>query len=715
MNHTNTPAPSMRIANRVPQTQPSISLWRTILTMLVLVAGLATSTSAQTFSNFTPVQGPSGTTVTLSDPAFVGTVEVRFNGLLAAAFLPNAGTILTQVPPGATTGRITVTISGTTYTSTADFTVTLPVPSITSFAPVQGPIGSNVNITGQNLNNVTGVLFNGVPSTNVSINSTTSLIAEVPVGATTGRITILSALGNDSTATPFTIITLVQPVITSFSPSSGPVGTTVTILGDNFVSPAQVQSVTFNGVPITVGFILSNTELEVEVPSGATTGRIQVTTANGVATSATDFIVTVQATGFCYNGPNLTQAVVTPTTTPQNFNVPANNVARLAILPPAGIQFYQFSSCNSTGQESSSIVVYQTGRQQASNFGGGPVCPGNLLRGSLNYVSTSRDTIYVQMQDFNCAPMALGGVLTYQLTGRPTGTNLSPSSGPEGTLATITGTGLDLVDDLFFSNTFTGIQSRTPTSITFEVPFGSVTSPISFVIGGIFLNSGLTFTVCQSTGPTITSSTGSNSTCSNAVLVLQGPQGQAGYLWSTGATTQNITVTQSGTYTLQTINGACTSGISAPFRVTVRPAPVATLVYQNDTLVAGPAGATLLWFLNGVSLPTGGSRRFVPTVSGTYSVIAIQQPCRDTATLAITSLAAPLEKSLSLYPNPANDQVVLQGLSVGETLVITNSVGKLVSSSQVVEPNIQLNVNNWPTGVYFLQHGKRKQRLMVQH
>jgi acid phosphatase len=72
------------------------------------------------------------------------------------------------------------------------------------------------------------------------------------------------------------------PELTSFSPLSGPVGTSVTING---AGVAGALSVSFNGVD---GTITSNTESEVsaDVPSGATTGPIAVTTAGGTATTS---------------------------------------------------------------------------------------------------------------------------------------------------------------------------------------------------------------------------------------------------------------------------------------------------------------------------------------------------------------------------------------------------------------------------------------------
>lgn len=79
--------------------------------------------------------------------------------------------------------------------------------------------------------------------------------------------------------------------ITSFTPLSGPVGTSVTITGTNFSSTLASNTVSFNGTSATISSA-SSTELVVAVPTGATTGKITVTAGGQSATSTDDFTVT---------------------------------------------------------------------------------------------------------------------------------------------------------------------------------------------------------------------------------------------------------------------------------------------------------------------------------------------------------------------------------------------------------------------------------------
>src|SRR5207244_1925630 len=118
-------------------------------------------------------------------------------------------------------------------------------PTISSFSPTSGPVGTSVTITGTNFTGATAVTFNGLTAS-FSVNSSTSIAATVPSGATTGPIRVTTLGGTATSASNFTVIP--PPTISSFSPTSGPVGTSVTITGTNFTG---ATAVTFNALAAT--------------------------------------------------------------------------------------------------------------------------------------------------------------------------------------------------------------------------------------------------------------------------------------------------------------------------------------------------------------------------------------------------------------------------------------------------------------------------------
>ncbi|MBL7877887.1 MAG: IPT/TIG domain-containing protein [Cyclobacteriaceae bacterium] len=85
------------------------------------------------------------------------------------------------------------------------------------------------------------------------------------------------------------------PTITSFNPTSGEVGTTVTITGTNFSATPASNTAKFNNTTAAVT-ASSATSITTSVPTGATTGKITVTVGGQTATSTSDFTVTVAVT-----------------------------------------------------------------------------------------------------------------------------------------------------------------------------------------------------------------------------------------------------------------------------------------------------------------------------------------------------------------------------------------------------------------------------------
>lgn len=87
-----------------------------------------------------------------------------------------------------------------------------------------------------------------------------------------------------------------QPGITSFSPLSGPVGSSVTINGTNFSSTPANNIVYFGAVRATV-IAASPVSLTITVPNGATYQPLSVTTNQLTAYSAKPFVVTYSGGG----------------------------------------------------------------------------------------------------------------------------------------------------------------------------------------------------------------------------------------------------------------------------------------------------------------------------------------------------------------------------------------------------------------------------------
>jgi YD repeat-containing protein len=157
--------------------------------------------------NFTPSRGPVGTRVTIQGQGFSAVPaenQVGFHGTLAPVLSATDTQLVVTVPPGATTGPITVTVAGNTASSARNFVM---LPSITAINPAFALAGlplPSVQVQG---NNLTGATFTFTPVsgtpvfgpplvtvTSAAIDPTgTSATLQVTMAAPAGSVFVLVA------------------------------------------------------------------------------------------------------------------------------------------------------------------------------------------------------------------------------------------------------------------------------------------------------------------------------------------------------------------------------------------------------------------------------------------------------------------------------------------------------------------------------------------
>ncbi|WP_294673254.1 PKD domain-containing protein [uncultured Fluviicola sp.] len=131
--------------------------------------------------------------------------------------------------------------------------------------------------------------------------------------------------------------------------------------------------------------------------------------------------------------------------------------------------------------------------------------------------------------------------------------------------------------------------------------------------------------------PTITAG-GPTSFCAGGSVVLTS-SASTGNTWSTGATTQSITVTASGSYTVTVSSGSCSS-VSAATTVTVNPLPpVPTITASGPTTFCSGSSVTLTSSsATGNTWSTGATTQSIMvTTSGSYTVAVSNGSCSSTS------------------------------------------------------------------------------------
>ncbi len=162
------------------------------------------STDLAPFVETVPAAGNEGEQVSILGQGFSSSSTVKFGGTPAVTVTLN-GTfnLIATVPARALTGQVTVTTGSSTLRSNQKFLV---LPTVLSFSPNSGPVGTPVTITGTGFLQGLGANFGDhVAATNFKVVSDREVTADVPSGAKTGAVEIETKGGTGISKQIFTV------------------------------------------------------------------------------------------------------------------------------------------------------------------------------------------------------------------------------------------------------------------------------------------------------------------------------------------------------------------------------------------------------------------------------------------------------------------------------------------------------------------------------
>ena len=234
----------------MPGRTQSLLLLFSCVMLLVLLSNSSQVRAAAPSITPTPSSGPLGTSVTVAGSGFAtsSTVTITLGGVSqttspSPCSTSGSGAISCSftVPESSAGTRIITATDSHGNTASAAFTVTPPTIQL---SPTSGPQGTSVTVTGSGFAPSSPITVNYGSTTVSSSSSTTSSGAfqvtfTVPASAGSQTVTATDSYGNTARAT-FGVST---PSM-SANPTSGPIGTQVTLTGNGFAPSASV-SITF--------------------------------------------------------------------------------------------------------------------------------------------------------------------------------------------------------------------------------------------------------------------------------------------------------------------------------------------------------------------------------------------------------------------------------------------------------------------------------------
>lgn len=226
-------------------------------------------------------------------------------------------------------------------------------------------------------------------------------------------------------------------------------------------------------------------------------------------------------------------------------------------------------------------------------------------------------------------------------------------------------------------------------------------------------------TVSSAPTPTIQSS-GSDLICEGSNVTLSSSTADS-YLWSSGETTQSITVSAAGIYSVTTTNANSCDGVgqSNTITITVNPQPVAdaSFVYTSDNTISftntSTSALTYSWDFGDFSSSTATNpvHSFADFSVYTVTLTAFNGVCSDVQTfiidkLSVEEMTEAAKVNVIVYPNPMTEAGIVN-LSLPTAaqvqIHIVDMQGKTVQTEAV--QNLDAGTHQIPVSVSVLQSG----------
>ena len=186
-----------------------------------------------------------------------------------------------RVPTGARTGNLQVVT--TRGSDTARLTITSPW--VRSISPQTGRTNTVVTVNGENFGSSRGsssVRIGSVVVSSFTSWSSGAIRFRIPINTPPGNLTVRTSEGTSNSVR----LEITSPYLTRISPTQVKTGDQLTLTGGNFGTRRGTGYVSFSSnirAPAADYVSWSNSRIVVEVPDGAQSGNVRITTSNGTS------------------------------------------------------------------------------------------------------------------------------------------------------------------------------------------------------------------------------------------------------------------------------------------------------------------------------------------------------------------------------------------------------------------------------------------------
>lgn len=251
---------------------------------------------------------------------------------------------------------------------------------------------------------------------------------------------------------------------------------------------------------------------------------------------------------------------------------------------------------------------------------------------------------------------------------------------------------LDSTTTFYVDATQFGCTTPTRTPVVVTIPKPIITSVSNATICGAPASATIGATASEGTVNWYTDEIGGSSILS----------GSSGY--------ETPTLNTSTTYYVDVTFMGCTTPNRVPVQVSYYDLSSIAATLNGTTLTASIAGMSYQWLdcNNGNSPITGAtSQSYTATADGSYAVMVSTGGCSDTSvcvTINTTGIIdSGLLESISVYPNPFTDELILEMGAEIEGLKMYSMDGKCVGVYANSNAPIKIETSNFLSGIYFIE------------